>query len=229
MTNWKWFHTLGLFGLLPIIVYVGGSKGVDYEIAFYTTIVLMIALASIIGHGVTGFRRGILIDEANRISLSRFQLTVWTIVILSALLTAAFGNLFRGFTQGECKGPLDIEISRNVWALLTMSVTTAVAALLINQQNRLRKRPQVTNQAATGASWGDLFVATEGTGRVVDITRVQHFYFTVVLVICYTALLQRLFDPPGAYICKFPELTPGMLTLLGISHAGYVIPKAIPR
>jgi len=95
-----------------------------------------------------------------------------------------------------------------------ITLTSAVAAVLVNQTNRMRGQ-SFANAGPTDASWADLFVATEGAARLVDLTRVQSFYFTVVLVIAYGALMQQLFAQ-GRFICSFPELTPGMLTLLGI-------------
>jgi hypothetical protein len=122
---------------------------------------------------------------------------------------------------------LGIIISPNVWALMGITLTSAVAAVLVNQTNRIKGR-SLPNKRPQDASWADLFMATEGTERRVDLTRVQNFYFTVVLVIVYGALLQQLFVR-NYFICAFPELTSGMLTLLGISHAGYVVAKTIPR
>lgn len=233
--KWTIAHSLGLFGLLAAIVVIAARPGIPYVRAFYLTLVLMTVLAGVIGHGVTGFWRGILIDEHDRISLSRFQLVVWTILLLSGLLVAALGNLFRALPLPPsppiaCRvdDPLGIIISPNVWALMGITLTSAVAASLVNQTNKMRGRAMIANDAPVDASWADLFVMTDGTARRVDLTRVQNFYFTVVLVMAYGALLQHLFAR-GYFICAFPDLTAGMLTLLGISHAGYVVAKTIPR
>ncbi|PWT98981.1 MAG: hypothetical protein C5B51_28135 [Terriglobia bacterium] len=237
MINPKWTvaHSLALFGLLAIIVIIDGTTRILFVTAYYLTLALLTVLAGVIGHGVLGLWRGILIDENDRISLSRFQLVLWTILLLSGLLAAAFGNLFRGLSLPPsppmaCRvdDPLGIIVSPNVWALMGITLTAAVASELVKQTNRMRGRPIIANGGPEDASWADLFMATEGTARRVDLTRVQNFYFTVVLVIAYGALLQQLFVR-NYFICAFPELTSGMLTLLGISHAGYVVAKAIPR
>jgi hypothetical protein len=46
-----------------------------------------------VGHGITGRPQGLLIDERRKMSLSRLQLVLWTVTILSGLLTAAVSNI----------------------------------------------------------------------------------------------------------------------------------------
>jgi hypothetical protein len=239
-SKWTIGHSVALFGLLVVIVVAGTGilSWISLVAAFHVTLVTMVVLAAVIGHGVMGLWRGILIDENDRISLSRFQLVLWTVLLVSGIFTAAFGNLFRKLPMpsplpGACSAadPLGIAISPNVWALMGITLTSAGAAVLMNQMNRAKRR-HVENAGPEEASWADLFAATERLSeklpRRVDMTRVQNFYFTVVLVIVYAALLHQLFAP-GLFVCAFPDLTSGMLTLLGISHAGYIIPKAFPR
>jgi hypothetical protein len=62
-------------------------------------LVLLGVFAAVAGQGNTGLWRGLLIDERNKISLSRLQLTLWTIVVLSGFLSAVFSNLAAGQPQ----------------------------------------------------------------------------------------------------------------------------------
>jgi hypothetical protein len=233
--KWTVAHSVGLFGLLTAIILIDAYNKINIVRAYDLTLFVMIVLGAVIGHGVTGFWSGILIDENERISLSRFQLVLWTIVLVSGLILAAFGNLFRHLPlppspPATCRAddPLGISISPNVWALMGITLTSAVAAVLVNHTNRIKNRLIIKNCGPGDASLADLFVATEGPVRCVDLTRVQNFYFTAILVIAYGALLRSMFAR-GQFICSFPELTSGMLTLLGISHVGYIIAKTVPR
>jgi hypothetical protein len=54
-----------------------------------TTIVFMVVLLALAGHEINGQWFGVLIDSRNKISLSRLQITLWTVLVLSAYLTIA--------------------------------------------------------------------------------------------------------------------------------------------
>jgi hypothetical protein len=55
---------------------------------------LILLLIVVTGAGITGGLWGFLIDDQlKRVSLSRFQLVLWTIIIVSALLTIVMFNL----------------------------------------------------------------------------------------------------------------------------------------
>jgi hypothetical protein len=69
--KWTIAHSLGLFGLLTAIVIIAARPGIPFVTAYYVTLALMTVLGGVIGHGVMGLWRGILIDENDRISLSR--------------------------------------------------------------------------------------------------------------------------------------------------------------
>src|SRR5690348_10780141 len=66
---WTYWHTLAL---LAIVVAVGvvGMNARPF-VAFLATVGLLVAFTAIAGHGVVGLWRGLLIDERNRLSLSR--------------------------------------------------------------------------------------------------------------------------------------------------------------
>ena len=61
------------------------------------------------------------------------------------------------------------------------------------------------------------------------------FFFTLVAAAAYIAQLHFAFLHPAAkdasnqLITYLPALTPGMVGLLGISHAGYLANKAAPH
>jgi hypothetical protein len=59
--------------------------------------------------------------------------------------------------------------------------------------------------------------------------KIQLFYFTFIFVLVYAITLGTLFLGQGRVINGFPDLDIGVLTLLGISHAGYLTNKVIPH
>jgi hypothetical protein len=89
-----------LFGIVVGIILVGVLPRPSQEsipdarlAAWLGTMAFLIAFTVIAGKFITGYWRGALIDDRNQISLSRLQLAVWTVLILSAYLEAALSNV----------------------------------------------------------------------------------------------------------------------------------------
>ena len=191
---------------------------------------------------------GVLIDTRNKVSLSRFQLVLWTVVILSGYLTAVLVNLDLGQSL-----PLNITIPPEVWVLMGISTTSLVGSpLLLNlkraqlasdadREQALQQLAQqsvdtaavqiqgvvVQNTTLRAAQWSDLFRGsqTHDAGQV-DLGKLQLFFFTLVLVLAYSAALLALFGRDAGPIASLPVPDGGTLVLLGISHAGYLVNKA---
>jgi len=86
----------------------------------------------------------------------------------------------------------------------------------------------VSNVSPCQARWSDLFTGEEVSNvTFLDLGKVQMFFFTVLLVLAYgIAIGARL---RGATLPDaLPDVGDGMVTLLGISHAGYLANKAVP-
>lgn len=220
---WLWFGIMGLLTLFGVIA----------------------------GKGVTGHRLGLLIDTRNKVSLARLQMVVWTILILSAYLTAVMVNV--DLKQPE---PLAIAIPPDLWLLMGISITSLIGSPLILSAKKARqvKEPDrqramnaltrqavdtgkveiigqlVVNQTPEVARLADMFQGSE-TGNVglLDLGKVQMFFFTLIIVLAYASALSALFQEGRGAIQALPVIDGGMLALLGISHAGYLVNKALPH
>ena len=96
--------------------------------------VMLSMAATIVFHGyrITGLWRGCLIDGRNLCSLSRFQLILWTTVVLSGYLLGVMVNFDRGAVD-----PLAIAIPTQLWMLMGISTTSLLGSpLLLNQKRR---------------------------------------------------------------------------------------------
>jgi hypothetical protein len=209
---------------------------------------LMAAFALVNGHGIAGVRWGILIDNRDRMSLSRLQMLAWMLLILSAVLTAILGNVSSGSAS-----PMDIQIPSQLWILLGISTTTAVSApALLN--NKRPKQPDdkemekttaelmtqghagpdpdeasvvLRNASIQDARWSDLLKGDEsGNASSVDLGKLQMFYFTFILVCGYGAALYAMFKGP-ATVTALPPVQDGMNVMPGISQVGYLASKAV--
>jgi hypothetical protein len=204
----------------------------------------------IVGRGVTGSASGLLIDSRNKMSLSRFQMTLWTLVVLSGYLTGALANIFKGAND-----PLAIALQPELWILMGISTTSLVGSPLI-KSTKETKQPDGAEKAGTfkllaaqrgitdfetkglivvntkpeNASWSDMFGGEEtGNAAHLDLAKVQMFFFTIILVLTYAVALGKMFYEMPDVIKDLPNLSSGMTTLLGISHAGYLTNKGIPH
>lgn len=253
--GWHRWHTVGLVAIVVLMIAVGyrlgGSSG------WLLNLVLLTVLATLLGHGVTGRPSGLLIGERNAMSLARFQLVAWTVVVLSALFTAVFHNLAAGADPSMA---LTIAIPGELWALMGISTASLVGSPLILSNKRAKKaspaeRRQMVTMLAAAEGVGEEKIAerTRNRGQVVvyaspadarlsdmfrgeelenaallDLGKVQMFYFTLILLATYGLLLSRSLESDGV-IARFPALGEGMVALLGISHAGYLAHKAAPH
>ncbi len=199
-----------IFVFLVLMVLIGLKISI-FAAWLFILILFGLSFAALgIGLDEHGDWRGLIIDRGrDRISLSRFQMTLWTMIVLSGVFTIAFVNI-RG---GEYLGALDINIPELLWVLMGISATSLVGSQLIID-NDSGKFP-ATKTPPRQPAWKDLF-KDEKKGKEDDIalSRVQMFYFTVLIA-----------TDPGIGL---PGLSDGLVALLGISHAGYLTAKTTP-
>lgn len=106
----------------------------------------------------------------------------------------------------------------------------AANALLLEDSGVVLARGQmVAKRNLQDASWADLFKGDQtSNAAVLDLGKVQMFYFTLILVLAYAVAVGKLFYAAGA-IQSLPVLDPAMVGLLGISQAAYLTNRAVPR
>jgi hypothetical protein len=258
---WKPTHTVALVVLIAAIFVVGlipsnqvipGFNPPEHGlVAWLVIMVLLGACCVVIGLGTTGLWRGLLIDSRNRMSLSRLQLLLWTVLVLSAFLTVAMFNI----RKDPIADPLNIEVPAQVWGLLGISTTSFVTAATIKSQKKnlevTREVKDKTTEALENvgdnsnkladpqgalvayeqpenASVSDLFKGDEViSAAYFDLGKVQVFLFTLIVVFAYAAEVGAMLYSTRI-ISALPELSTGIVALLGISHAGYLTAKAVP-
>ena len=184
-------------------------------------IMLFLALVAVVaGDGTTGVWLGVFIDGRNKVSLSRFQLVLWTVVVLSSFLTAVLANIANGFAD-----PLAIEIPQELWILMGISTASLVGSPLMKVAKRNATPDDVEFQASkrimatkknvseddmnkkvgsqglvisnndpSDASLADMFDGEEtGNGANLDLAKLQMFFFTLVVVFAYAVVLRDTF------------------------------------
>lgn len=222
----------------------------SYLRAWICTLVLLTGFAAICGYSITGRFAGVLIDNRNVMSLSRFQLLSWTLIILSAFLSVAIIQAFGG-------GNLVITVSPELWALLGISTTTMLSSPLM-LENKAAQIPDaeelktnirnleklgdteatlgnkglvIINTDIAKARFSDMFTGEEtGNAAHIDLARLQMLLFTIVSIMVYAFKIgSQLYDFKLEDSWVFPVIDQSMIVLIGISHGGYLLAKAAPQ
>lgn len=209
-------------------------------LALIVTLVLLALLLGEIGKTLTGRAEGILIDGRNKMSLSRLQMTGWTMVVLSGITVAASFNLAVG-----APSPLVFTIPNELLVAMGIAGASAVASPLVlaatkSPQPDTAAAPEAapapvpsttlhTNGDMRDAAWSDLFKGEDvGSAATMDISKVQQFFITLMLLAVYTIAMAKAFTGV-AVIQNLPVLDETFLYLMGISHATYIAYKGIQK
>jgi hypothetical protein len=199
--------------------------------------ILTLVLTGLIGKKLTGHARGFLLDDRNKYSLSQLQIVAWTMVIIPGLAAIVLAH-----------GTLKIGISSEVLALMGISLASlggslvikgqqassdttsqgasgqtvppAAAAAGIERQGRLAK-----NHVDTQARWSDIFKAEifeEAVTNKLDFGKFQLFLVTLVVIVGYVLVLFNSGIAKVQEVYMLPDLSKEVVTLIAISHAGYL-------
>jgi hypothetical protein len=185
-------------------------------ISWMLTIAMLLLALAIVGTRMTRDWRGVLVDRRNVMSMSRLQLVLWTVVIVSAILTSGIANVAAGATD-----PLLLKVPPEIWALLGISGTAFVATPLILDHSAT----QISTNGGPEWAWADIFLGDKvNNDDKIDLSKVQQFFFTVIVIAIY--MMKLGYALATAEKVEFPTIDPGFVVILGISNAAYLIHKA---
>ena len=236
--------------LVGVIFFLGLFPILATKWRFLVIMGCLIGFLLYLGIIISNNRWGVLVDEAHLISLSRFQMVIWTVLILSAFLAVGGarievytavpqdaqvndqveipsdetgGETVEDTTVESMEDPLAIELPEELWILLGISTTSLVGSPLI-LSGRDGRRRLVEREIKEKPSFTDMFKGDEeGNKDVIDMAKVQMFFFTMITYIAYSSMLWTwMATNTAAGLTRFPALSESMITILGISHAGFL-------
>lgn len=235
----------GTVFLLLLAALAGSAATIEWsgtlkiaDLTRWWTIVLgeIVVLAVVAGFIAKGRALGVLIDDRNRMSLARFQLLSWSLLILSAYFAFAMWNIRRHLALPQMQ--LDL------WYLLGITNVTSVAsALVLNPkreltaglaQGRVPAPDAVAGSqsvldvraSAAEASWTDLFFGEEASNKdTVDVSRLQQFTFTVILLFAFVANVLNQIAQYTSGRLDMPGLDLSAVGLMGLSNLAYLAAK----
>lgn len=210
----------------------------------------------VIGIAINDRPAGMIIDNRNRVSLSKFQAACWTILIVSALATMVAARIAAGVAD-----PLAITIPNELLAALGLSATSLVATPALLSLKSASPPPSSNDIAATASRLGISSSQIDPTGRVFgrraptqarwldmfrgddvsnaaapDLGKIQQFLLTLLVVGVYCAAVIEMFAAQRQSTALIlapqgglPPLSEQFVWLLGISHASYLAYKATPH
>ena len=168
--SWGGAGSLALLGVLllvlaiggvPIYVHVGGAASQDVNAPharlaiFFGCLVALLVWFMSVGVGVTGQRAGILWTSRNTYSLSRLQLTLWTWVVLSALMATVICRMYYLFMPaqtGGFAGALNVVIPSELLQVMGISVASAALTPLILSSKSQPSPPSAAQTAPVSAA-----------------------------------------------------------------------------
>ncbi len=181
-----------------------------------TLVIVCVSLALI---GLSGGRwESTFIDNRNRMSLSKLQVVLWTVAIFSSLIAASCFNAGRAGGASTITG---VVVDPKLWALLGISISTAVGASLAlsGKGSRAASQPELDDtkrnlQGQTGvaqnnithvghvltkanladARWSDLVRGDDvGNADMIDFSKVQQLYFTLLTLLIFGLAVTKQF------------------------------------
>ena len=205
-----------------------------------------------LGLAKAGRPAGILITQQNVISLSRLQTALWTMLVLGFFAGIVFIRVAAGSPDA-----LNVAVSDELWALLGISTTSlvgtpfllstrrdkepvdgakaseAAASKFGETANDIASRaqgPLYVNPSPADARFSDIFEGDElSNTQMIDIAKVQMFVFTAVSALVWTCAALKLLSSATilAPNVALPTLPTGIVTLIGVSNAGYLLNKLV--
>lgn len=200
----------------------------------------------VLGLEITNEPLGVLLNSRNLLSLPRLQMSLWTIIVMSALVTVM---ACRGWSGVD---PLQVTIPPELLEAMGISFVSAAAAPAILS---LKSRVPSTNdefESATIRMGQPITASGKLVGRpsaglarlsdlvksddlsnagLVDLSKVQQLLITAVLIAVYAWRLGTYLTGAsiGAATTELPKFDQTFVNLLLVSHGGYLAYSATSK
>jgi len=235
------------FVVAPWIMNVRGAYPGGYLIVYLATLAGSIALTGWLGEAVGGGAQAVLFTSRNTYSLARLQMTLWTLVVLSALIAAAVSRAW----AGDMRIALSVDMTPDLLTAMGISYGSAAAAPAVltlksrgvsqgeleaaasRQGESLTASGQVIGRPEGAApSLFDLVMGDEvANAGTIDLAKVQQLVITILLVVFYACQVGAWFiqEPFYGLVSKLPDLEEHLVLLMLVSHGGYLAAKAASK
>lgn len=249
------FALLAALGLPALILGIAATReGFDFArvVAWACCVLGLMCLCGCIGMEIRGRAGGVLIDERNRYSLSRLQMLAWTTLLVASLYTLFIANAIRSDAALEI---MKIEVDWNLVAASGFSVISLLGAPMALSRKadapsaagdlekaNAQLMPQqglsgpvatvgrvVVKGSTADARLADLFRGEDvQNAMLVDLPRLQMLLVSTVVILGYCVTMVIHLGAVDPTLHSLPAFSPTVLSLILISHSGYLAGKIIP-
>ena len=238
--------TLVLPALMVIVAF--GARWFDVSAlrAWLIDLVVIAGLFAVLGSSFKDMWFGVLVDGRNKISLSRLQLVLWTMLFADTFLVIYIWNIAHSTNAEELTKAVGLGVPAAVWVLMGISGASAAAtpAILSAKPAPASTDPSppipsdrakfldgivVKRRAGDRPRWSDIILGDEaGNADSIDIGKLQQLLFTLIAIAAYGyAIATTLIVAGGHIIEAIPDMKEGFLALIGASHATYIAYKSV--
>jgi hypothetical protein len=192
---------------------LGAAIGIVF-VLFIQTALVRAARRMATGRRVVVFMDPIVTTEDEKYSLSRFQMYLWTGLVLDAFVAVALARL---------EFP---DIPQNLYLLMGINFAAAVTSTAIYTVKPAQ--PPATPATAMPAPGpqpnfvADIFFES-GDKASIDLPRTQMFLWTIIIALGFVVLTINRFVVGNPIL---PDVPTGVLVLMGISQGAYLGSKA---
>ena len=165
--------------------------------------------------------RAIISEDDRRPSLARFQLLVWTFVVIFAFVTVSLTRMLSGVL-------LSVTIPANILTLIGINVGSPVVSAGISRQ-KYHIEEKFEDPKGT-ANYAPLVSMLEENGEF-SATRFQMLAWTFIAVLIFLATVAGTLSnlPKDLTTLNLPDVSSTLVTLSGISQAAYLTGKGVSK
>lgn len=183
------------------------------------TVAAFLSLAIIIdkkfSHDGRGVLSGLLVGKDNRLSISKFQGALWTLVAVTSYISLKAVNIYCGI-------PVNTEIPPNLLALLGINTSTMVLARGITGYTTSRGSLKL---ASASSKVSDFYMTDDNKSP--DIMKFQMLCWTAVaLAVYFISFFSQCRSGISAPL-GFPDIDSSLLYLMVIGQGAYLGEKAL--
>jgi hypothetical protein len=200
-----------------------------------------------LGLSFKGYPFGVLVDARNRISLSRLQIVLWTLLFVATFLVLYVWNVGHASTSSSgLETALAFKVPSTIWLLMGISGASAVGAPLILSsksdpgpaaptppvpQDPTKYLDGIVVKRRLGAKpqWSDVLLGDEaGNDDAIDISKLQQLMLSLVAIVAYAYAIGRCMTAAkSGVVSALPDMDGGFIALIAASHATYLGYKAV--
>lgn len=136
---------VGILALIGFAVAIVLTLAINQNISRLGSWLFLIAvitlMAFFIGWGILKSWKGIFVDQRNRVSLARFQVVIWTILVLATFAEAALANI----AFSEPNPVFTVVIPSNLWLVMGISIAALPVAAAASARKSSASPDKIAN------------------------------------------------------------------------------------